>query len=150
FISGLAKTGVTLHRTEMGYDGLGRRVLITELDNGNVTSKKHYVWVGNQIAEETDATQAPAPSLGVGGNFDGIDCNQLTGWAWDASQPNTPVNVDVYDGSTRIATVLASAYRSDLKLAGVGNGSHGFSYPTPATLKTGAAHTVTIKMGGTA
>jgi RHS repeat-associated protein len=149
-ISGLAKTGITAHRTEMGYDGLGRRVLITEMDNGVVTSKRHYVWVGNQIAEETDATQAPAPSPGSGGSFDLLDCNQLAGWAWDAAQPNTPINVDVYDGSTRIATVLASTYRGDLRAAGVGNGNHGFFYPTPAALKTGAAHSVTVKLGGTA
>jgi len=144
-------TAVTIgtHRSEFGYDGFGRRVVITEKDNGIVTTSRHYVWVGNQIAEETDATQAPTGSPGSGGYFDAIDCNQIAGWAWDATQPNTPITVDLYDGSTKIATALAAAYRGDLKASGMGNGNHGFFYPTPASLKTGTAHTVSVMVGGT-
>jgi RHS repeat-associated protein len=43
-------------RTEFTYDGLGRRIKIVETDNGTVTSTKNFVWKGNQIAEERDAS----------------------------------------------------------------------------------------------
>lgn len=51
----------TGHRSEFGYDGLGRRVCIRELDpdtsqNLQVTSNKKYLWDGVEIAEERDAT----------------------------------------------------------------------------------------------
>ncbi|MDP9120205.1 MAG: hypothetical protein M3O15_02370 [Acidobacteriota bacterium] len=144
-------TAITIgaHRSEFGYDGLGRRVLITEKDNGAATTRRHDVWVGDQIAEETDASVLAATSPASGGSFDGIDCNQLAGWAWDSTQPNTPISVDLYDGSAKIATALANAYRVDLKSAGVGNGGHGFFVATPAALKTGAQHQVSINLAGT-
>jgi len=141
---------VGTHRSEFGYDGLGRRVLITEKDNGAVTSSHHYLWIGDQMVEETDATTAPSTSPPAIGSFDAIDCNQLAGWAWDPTRPNTPINVDVYDGSTKIATFLANAFRADVRATGAGNGDHAFFIPTPAALKTGAAHGVTVKIGGTA
>ncbi|MGA2083749.1 MAG: RHS repeat-associated core domain-containing protein [Holophaga sp.] len=54
-------TAVTItatgHRSEFGYDGMGRRVCIRELDpdqtqNLQVTSDKKYLWDGAEIAEE--------------------------------------------------------------------------------------------------
>jgi RHS repeat-associated protein len=145
------------HRSELAYDGLGRRVQIVEKvpppPGGSnywiVTSRLHYLWVGNDIVEETDATAVPAASPGSGGFLDAADCNELVGWVWDATQPNTPLNVDIYDGSSIIATLPAKAYRGDLKAAGYGNGNHGFFYPTPASLKTGTSHSVTVKISGT-
>ena len=51
----------TGHRSEFGYDGLGRRVEIIEKDPDanqtlQVTSDKKYLWDGVEIAEERDAT----------------------------------------------------------------------------------------------
>jgi RHS repeat-associated protein len=50
----------TGHRSEFGYDGLGRRVEIIEKDPDatqtlQVTSDKKYLWDGVEIAEERDA-----------------------------------------------------------------------------------------------
>ena len=45
-----------LLRSEFTYDGLDRRVRIVELDNGSVTTQKNFLWMGNTIAEERDAT----------------------------------------------------------------------------------------------
>ena len=46
------------HRSEFVYDGLGRRVVMTEKDDDAVTSDKKYLWDGVDIAEEvgTDGT----------------------------------------------------------------------------------------------
>jgi RHS repeat-associated protein len=83
------------------------------------------------------------------GYFDGVDCNVISGWAWDANQPNTVINVDIYDGNTLIETVAANQFRQDLLNAGIGNGIHGFSFATPASLKNGASHSVHVKIAGT-
>ena len=65
------------------------------------------------------------------GVFEAIDCQSLKGWAWDASQPNTPISVDIYDGPQKLATVRANQPK-----AGVGNGQHGFTYTLPEVCTT--------------
>jgi RHS repeat-associated protein len=46
------------HRSEFGYDGLGRRVQIIEKENGAEVSNKRFVWEGLDIAEERDSSGA--------------------------------------------------------------------------------------------
>src|SRR5688572_10424784 len=83
----------------------------------------------------------------VEGFHDGADCTKIFGWAWDSATPNSAISVDIYDGSTKIATVLANEFRSDL--TSKGNGFHAFNFPTPASLKNGVTHTVTVKFANT-
>ncbi len=61
---------------------------------------------------------------------------------------NSPTSVDIFDGSTLLATVPANLYRADLQNAGKGNGVHGFSWPVPASLKNGLAHSISVKFSG--
>jgi len=65
------------------------------------------------------------------GFHDVATCSSIEGWAWDANQPNCPVNVNIYDGETLLATVPADRLRDDLAQAGKGNGRHGFKYDLP-------------------
>src|SRR5882724_10949589 len=44
------------HRTELQYDGLGRRVRLIEKESGNTTSENRLLWLGNALCEERDAT----------------------------------------------------------------------------------------------
>ena len=44
------------HRSEFGYDGLGRRVRIVEKEGGAVVSGNYYLWCNNDICEVRDAT----------------------------------------------------------------------------------------------
>src|SRR2546423_3980111 len=60
------------------------------------------------------------------------DSRKIAGWAWDKAQPNTPVTVEIYDGTVRIGTVSADAFRQDLLKAGVGDGRHSFEFRMPA------------------
>jgi hypothetical protein len=57
--------------------------------------------------------------------------------------------VDLYDGETFLTTFAADLFRKDLLEAGVGNGNHGFFFPTPASLKDGRPHTVRALIAGT-
>jgi len=85
------------------------------------------------------------------GFHDIADCNVIAGWAWDANQPNTPINVDVHIDGHAFVDIQAPAnqFRQDLLDAGKGNGVHGFSFPTPNSLKNGMPHTIRITFGGT-
>jgi hypothetical protein len=73
----------------------------------------------------------------------------LSGWAWDKSRPDQPVNVDVFDGSSLLATLTACLPRPDLLGRGIGNGEHGFHYRFPARLMNGKAHTIRVTFSGT-
>ena len=47
-----------------------------------------------------------------------------------------------------MATATANLFRSDLQSSGIGNRSHGFSVPTPASLKNGVTHSIRINFAG--
>jgi len=59
------------------------------------------------------------------GYHDGVSCDAINGWAWDANQPTAPVSVDIYSDGVLVATVPANQFRADLLAAGKGNGVHG-------------------------
>jgi len=79
------------------------------------------------------------------GFVDQADCNTLKGWAADRNRLNISINVEVYDGSTLIATVMANNSRPDVGAAIGDNGMHGFSIATPAGLTDGNQHTVHVR-----
>jgi len=89
------------------------------------------------------------PTAAYEGFHENADCTQISGWAWDQSQPNTAISVDIFADGSLLTTVLANQFRQDLLNAGKGNGNHGFSIPTPLALKNGAQHSITIKFAGT-
>src|SRR6202171_3373352 len=84
------------------------------------------------------------------GNTGATTGSPISGWAWDSAQPNTSINVDIYDNGVPLVSIPANIFRQDLLNAGIGNGVHGFSLTTPSSLKDGHAHTVTMYFGGTA
>jgi hypothetical protein len=91
------------------------------------------------------------PGATFGGFLDGADCNVIRGWAWDAMQPNTPINVDVYFDNDSFSSIRAPAdqFRQDLLDAGVGNGVHGYQFSTPVFLKDGQPHVIRVRFPGT-
>ncbi len=81
-------------------------------------------------------------------SLDKVDCEQVAGWIWAVAKPNTPVKIDIVEGTTVIGTFSADKFRQDLKDAGKGDGNHAFSIPLPASLKDGKAHTLKVKVSG--
>jgi hypothetical protein len=84
-------------------------------------------------------TVNPASTTTVTGSFEGyldkVECGTIRGWVWDRHQPNAPVTVEFYTGSTVWGSTAANIYRVDLKNAGKGNGNHAYSFEVPAVLK---------------
>jgi D-alanine transfer protein len=73
----------------------------------------------------------------------------IAGWAWDATQPDRLVPVDIYDGEQLLATILADRFSEGLKKAGIGNGKHVFAYGVPERLKDGRPHMIRVRIAGT-
>lgn len=84
------------------------------------------------------------------GVIDRLDCQMIEGWAWDASQPNTPVSVVIWanNGGGIVATVRANQFRQDLLNAGIGNGQHGFSFTLPDRLRDGRSYGIYVYFSG--
>lgn len=66
------------------------------------------------------------PPLGVHGSFDGIENGELYGWAFDADQPDHPVQVTLFANKHPIASVAAVHYRPDVAKTMTCSGRHGF------------------------
>ena len=105
-----------------------------------------------------DLSQLPRPIVcgmnveamdGYEGSHDTTDCELISGWAWDATQPDRAIDVDVYDGGRLLGTVAADQLRGWLHDAGYGSGRHGFVCLTPAALKDGQPHSVSVRISGT-
>ena len=81
--------------------------------------------------------------------LDGADCNNIWGWAGDWDSRSTIIWIELaYEGSsTSFAGMNADQYRADL-CTGFGSCNHAFSYPTPAWLKNGVPHTITLRSPG--
>lgn len=100
----------------------------------------------NSTAKNTGNQQATTT---LEGNVEAANCESVVGWVWDRTRPNAPLQVDIYDGETKLATLTAEAPRQDLSKAGIGNGTHGFLYPIPASLKDGKPHSIWVGVSGT-
>jgi Concanavalin A-like lectin/glucanases superfamily/Bacterial Ig domain len=88
-------------------------------------------------------------STGFQGFLDTASCSAISGWAWDANQGASAINVDIFDGGILLATTTANITRQDLANAGIGNGAHGFGFTPPASLQDGRSHTISARFGGT-
>ncbi|ACT91321.1 T9SS type A sorting domain-containing protein [Dyadobacter fermentans] len=82
------------------------------------------------------------------GRFERAECGMIQGWIWDKNNPGAVVTVEVMEGTTLLATGVASIYRESLKLSGFGTGNYVFQIPTPASLKDGKAHQLSIRAKG--
>jgi sugar lactone lactonase YvrE len=97
-------------------------------------------------------TVNPAQTTTLTGSFEGyldkVECGTIRGWVWDRNKPNTPVTVEFYTGSTVWGSVVSNIYRDDLKNAGKGNGSHGYSFTLPGALKDNTMHVIYGRVQG--
>lgn len=74
------------------------------------------------------------------GSFDGVQQNNLVGWAQDAE--TYPVEVMALIDGECIGFSLAQEHRRDLEEAGIGDGRFGFTIPIPNQFLTGTLHQV--------
>jgi hypothetical protein len=80
-----------------------------------------------QIGDRQDP--AAPPDHPLQGHIDAANDSWITGWVWDPQQPESRIALELVDGETRLAKVMADQYRSDLRQAGIGDGRHAFEVP---------------------
>ncbi|HVB17042.1 MAG TPA: glycosyltransferase, partial [Stellaceae bacterium] len=66
----------------------------------------------------------------------------------DPRQPQRRIALELLDGDTPLATVVASDYRKDLEQAGIGDGRHGFAFSFSETLLPYARHVLHLRPVG--
>jgi hypothetical protein len=82
------------------------------------------------------------------GFFDYAGCDVFSGWSCDADSYSTPLAIHFYaDGTASTGSFVGSTVAGNAREAAVGTQcggyvSHGFSFPTPASLKDGLTHTI--------
>ncbi len=80
-----------------------------------------------RLAAPADGRSGPDGSgPAVVGYIDKVDGTRISGWAWDRTQPDLAVDVDIRIGERTVATVRADRLRKDLARSGTGNGYHAF------------------------
>ena len=99
-----------------------------------------------QDAIKARMTSGPPAYLGA---LDVADCNHIAGWAYDKSEPDAIVVVDIYDGSALLGSFPAISFRPDLLDAGMGTGLYSFERETPPALKDGRPHSIRVQFAGT-
>ncbi len=76
------------------------------------------------------AAAGSAPVLAAAapiGNLDRVSHAEISGWVWDSSDPDKPVDVEIMDGAEVVLRVTADQSRPDLAEACMGHGNHGFT-----------------------
>jgi membrane protein involved in D-alanine export len=109
----------------------------------------HFVCFGLLIfSGRIGAARLPGPGH-YAAEIEQVDCNEISGWAWDKHKPNAQVYIELWDGEQRLMTFSANQFRQDLADAGYGKGRHAFHLPTPLQFKDGHSHLVHFRIAGT-
>lgn len=102
------------------------------------------------VADNTVNGSARSAASEYRGYVDHADCDNVTGWIVDGSNPRQSQEVDIYINGTKAATVLANQTRQDVANA---TGSrdfnqYGYVWVIPDYYRTNAPLTVSIKPAG--
>jgi autotransporter passenger strand-loop-strand repeat protein len=89
-----------------------------------------------QRIQERRANRAGVPPVvepvgALRGYVDQAAPERVCGWAQDLDSPEEPVALEISVGDVPVMTVLANAFRADLRKAGVGSGCHAFEATLP-------------------
>jgi major membrane immunogen (membrane-anchored lipoprotein) len=153
-------TGLSFDRVTRGLSGAATtagsyKLTYTATDNqGAKTSIDITLTVNPAPGSTTPTTPATVVSGSFEGYLDLVSCQAISGWVWDANQPNTPSTIEFLVGSTLesarlVGTTVASMFRQDLKDNGKGNGNHGYSWNTPDELRNNQTYSIWARIQGT-
>jgi hypothetical protein len=91
---------------------------------------------------ETAAGQPSVPR----GYVDEVNHTHVRGWAWDPSQADKAVEVELLVNGKVVARVLANRYRGDLHGAAIGDGCHGFEVTIAGGLPPLVRHVIIVRL----
>jgi len=82
--------------------------------------------ISNQLRLQAYLDEVSRTKIGVLGEFDGIVDGEAYGWAYNADDPSSPVNLVVYVNQKPVTEVAAVYYRPDVASSLSCSGRHGF------------------------
>jgi hypothetical protein len=91
------------------------------------------------------APDDPAACGPLDGYFDDASHTLINGWAFDPSQPNVPVWLEVLVNDGVIGRVLADKHRPDLAQSGINSGYQGFALWLQHGLSPLARHVIRVR-----
>jgi hypothetical protein len=86
--------------------------------------------------------------MAINGNIDVCVPGRLHGWVICAETPETRLELEVICGGQLIGRCRADIYREDLKLAGFGDGRHGYAFSLPPELPPAALRSIRLRLSG--
>lgn len=89
---------------------------------------------------EVSVECAPEADASVKGIFDGVDGHVAHGWVCTLGDPERRLAVEIVEGGRVVGRGVADIYREDLRMAGVGDGKHGFRIRLSRVLLDGRVH----------
>ncbi|MGM9510379.1 right-handed parallel beta-helix repeat-containing protein [Larkinella sp. GY13] len=124
-------------------------VISAKVQNSNYTLKWAPKMLNCSNGNPNPDPPVVDPPVGSGnyeGYLDKVECSSFRGWAWDASQPNTPVSVEFFADGQSLGSIVADLFRQDIKDAGKGNGKHVYHFTTPESIRDAQPHLITAKV----
>jgi len=107
----------------------GRRVTVTLRDvatGRQVGTPAAVTWAASRQEAPSAAPRAPH------GNLDRVTRDGwVTGWCWYPDDPGEHVDLTILVDDEAVGSTQAAIFRADLRDAGIGDGSHGFSFALP-------------------
>ena len=113
----------------------------------NFSSAETVTESGHAACQE--ALDSSVSTQNLEGYLDVVDSRYIAGWAYDRSNPDASLDLEIFDGEKPLATARAGTFRSDLLDAGKGDGKHSFNIPVPSWMKDGTSHLIRAKVAGT-
>src|SRR5207302_3256753 len=77
--------------------------------------KPVYAKPAKLAANRLQETKPSSARTKFWGNIDVANCERIDLWVWDETQPNSPLQVEIYDSQTLLVRAPADAFRKDLK-----------------------------------
>ncbi|RYG53736.1 MAG: T9SS type A sorting domain-containing protein, partial [Chitinophagaceae bacterium] len=147
-VAGCSKWDQVLWNNSTGALIVGHPFLTVTLTETTSYQARCRQNVGCESTYSKPFTVIVDPPKAIEGYLSTASCDVISGWAWDANKPNTPVLVEILEGQNVVAFTTADIYRPDLKAAGKGNGMHAYAFLPPKSLMDNKAHTVSARVQG--
>ena len=107
--------------------GRSAAVMLRDVATGRqIGATREVSWEG-PVPEEP--APPPPPARVIHGNLDRVTKDGwVLGWCWYPNEPGAHVDLTILVDDQPVGTARAADFRPDLQAAGIGDGTHGFSY----------------------
>jgi hypothetical protein len=120
---------------------------ILRFNSGDIPNTASGLAAAKEVADIYRREIPPEQFEGFEGRVDQISLAHLHGWAYNKSEVNIPVSVDILIDGKLYQRVECDRFRQDLKISRIGNAHHAFKVALPHHIFKlgGKNHTITVR-----